>query len=84
MPFLGLDCGHNEKETDMPQYCVNRTVQANGDHEVHAEGCIYWPHPQNVQPLGWHAFCQPAVQAARAFYYQVNGCRTCSTGCHTQ
>ncbi|TAJ58794.1 MAG: hypothetical protein EPO53_31595 [Variovorax sp.] len=68
----------------MPQYCVNRSEQPNGDHEVHAEGCRYWPHPSNVLPLGWHASCQPAVQAARVYYHQVNGCRTCSLPCHTQ
>lgn len=68
----------------MPQYCVNRTEQSNGDHEVHAEGCRFWPQPQNALPLGWHSTCSTAVQTARQYYRQVNGCIHCATACHTQ
>lgn len=68
----------------MANYCVNKQVQYNGDHEVHREGCTYWPAPQNVQPLGTFYSCQGAVAAARAYYHQVNGCAFCSPACHTQ
>lgn len=68
----------------MPEYCVNRTEQTNGDHEVHVRGCVYWPAPSNVQPLGLHSTCVTAVQAAHQYYRQVNGCRHCSLPCHTQ
>jgi len=67
----------------MPQYCVNRQEQPNGDHEVHAEGCTFWPSPPNAQLLGWHSDCVPAVQAARSYFYRVNGCKFCSLLCHT-
>jgi len=68
----------------MAEYCVNKTEQANGDHEVHERGCVYWPAPQNAQLLGNHANCAGAVTAARGYFRQVNGCRTCSRPCHTQ
>lgn len=67
----------------MPQYCVNKTAQLNGDHEVHAQGCIFWPHPVNTLSLDWHEDCRSAMQTARAFYRQVNGCRYCSPACNT-
>jgi hypothetical protein len=68
----------------MANYCVNRGQQSNGDHEVHKEGCQYWPTPANVQILGGHSNCTDAVRAARVYYTQVNGCKTCSLPCHTQ
>lgn len=68
----------------MPEYCVNKRQQANGDHEVHEKGCIWWPDPPNVQPLGWHASCALAVLAAKRIYPQSNGCKRCSLSCHTQ
>ena len=55
----------------MPQYCVNKTAQLNGDHEVHAQGCIFWPHPVNTLSLDWHEDCRSAMQTARAFYRQA-------------
>lgn len=68
----------------MSEYCVNKAAQANGDHEVHERGCIYWPSPANVQPLGNHVGCSSAVRAASQYFRQVNGCKTCSNPCHTQ
>jgi hypothetical protein len=68
----------------MDDYCVNKQAQRNGDHEVHKKGCTYWPSAQNVHPLGRFATCRDAVAAARAYYFQVNGCATCSRACHTQ
>ncbi|MDE0775107.1 MAG: hypothetical protein OSB43_02370 [Nocardioides sp.] len=69
----------------MPNYCVNKAQQANGDHEVHDltsnKGCL--PSPANQQALGYHSGCASAVQAARSFFVQVNGCRWCAPTCHT-
>jgi len=62
----------------MDDYCVNKNVQTNGDHEVHKSGCVYWPAPANVQLLGQHSSCASAVRAARGYFTQVNGCKTCS------
>lgn len=67
----------------MDQYCVNMQAQANGDHEVHKEGCTYMPLPQNQHYLGYHANCYGAVIAARLHYPRANGCAFCSLSCHT-
>lgn len=67
----------------MYQYCVNKVAQANGDNEVHKEGCAYMPLPQNQHYLGYHSGCQGAVLAARVYYRRANGCAFCSPVCHT-
>lgn len=67
----------------MDYYFVNRQAQANGDHEVHKQTCAYLPSPLNQLALGFHANCHSAVQAARAYYWQSNGCYWCSQQCHT-
>jgi hypothetical protein len=66
----------------MKKYYVNNNAQPNGDHEVHQEGCIWMP--QNRTYLGEFSNCKPAVEAAKKYHRQVNGCRTCSNECHTQ
>ncbi|MCC6913206.1 MAG: hypothetical protein IT566_05845 [Rhodospirillaceae bacterium] len=67
----------------MPNYCVNKNAQANGDHEVHRDGCSYLPAPANQHYLGNHLTCQSAVLAAKQVYRQSNGCAYCSPACHT-
>ena len=66
----------------MKKYYVNNNAQPNGDHEVHHEGCIWLP--QNKTHLGEFSNCKPAVEAAKKYHRQVNGCKTCSNECHTQ
>ncbi len=69
----------------MPQYYVNRNVQANGDHEVHqTTGCPYPADEPNRIYLGHFANCHGAVTEARKYYTQVNGCAYCAPDCHTQ
>ena len=71
----------------MPTFVVNRNEQANGDHEVHntTTGCTFMPAPSNQINLGTHSNCQSAVAAAKQQlpYKRVNGCKYCSTACHT-
>ena len=67
----------------MPRYYVNRNAKANGDHEVHVADCIYLPLPKNQYFLGVFDDCSAAVFAAKEVYTQVNGCKTCSSACHT-
>ena len=68
----------------MPFYCVNKTAQANGDHEVHTLDCYYVPARNNRHDLGQFASCHGAVAKAQKDYYsQSNGCRSCSLSCHT-
>lgn len=68
----------------MAHYYVNKNAQANGDHEVHEEGCSWLPAVENRIYLGIHATCASAVLEARKYYDQVNGCYHCSYPCHTQ
>jgi hypothetical protein len=65
----------------MYDYYVNNNAQANGDHEVHKEGCIYMP--SNKKHLGKFATCSGAVSEAKKTYSRANGCKTCSLECHT-
>ncbi|WP_417729678.1 hypothetical protein [Roseovarius sp.] len=67
----------------MASYYVNDNAQANGDHEVHRDGCSYMPSVANRTYLGEHAACDTAVAAARKRYRQSNGCFYCSRPCHT-
>lgn len=64
------------------RYYVNTTPQANGDHEVHKEGCSRMPEAGNRIYLGDFGGCRTAIIAARAFFQQSNGCYDCSQECH--
>jgi len=68
----------------MANYYVNVNQQSNGDHEVHTTGCSFTPLPENRIYLGSFVSCGPAVQQARSYYSQVNGCYFCCNACHTQ
>jgi hypothetical protein len=67
----------------MAKYYVNKNAQSNGDHEVHKADCKYLPLEGNRVYLGDFESCSPAVKKARDHYTQVNGCKTCSSACHT-
>ena len=64
-------------------FYVNRQSQSNGDHEVHKADCPYLPNAENRIYLGDFTTCYGAVQEARKYYSQVNGCYYCSRDCHT-
>lgn len=67
----------------MKAYYVNKQAQANGDHEVHHEGCLYLPFPGNRIDLGNYSSCHEAVKEAKKTYPQSNGCFYCCRDCHT-
>ncbi|WP_127139396.1 hypothetical protein [Flagellimonas oceanensis] len=67
----------------MKRYYVNKRAQANGDHEVHKEGCTWLPSVENRIYLGSFTNCKDAVKEAKKHYRQVNGCYYCSNECHT-
>lgn len=67
----------------MTNYYVNKTAQANGDHEVHYEKCTYLPKTEHRLNLGMHPTCHLAVIRAREIYPTSNGCYYCSNPCHT-
>lgn len=65
----------------MALYYVNNDAQSNGDHEVHKDGCAWMP--SNKKYLGDHSSCYTAVAEAKKTYRTANGCKHCSTQCHT-
>lgn len=67
----------------MAKYYVNNTAQANGDHEVHKDGCYWLTLVSSKKDLGYHYGCESAVREAKKTYKQSNGCIHCSKECHT-
>ncbi|HZV69821.1 MAG TPA: hypothetical protein VFG10_09760 [Saprospiraceae bacterium] len=67
----------------MARYYVNQNAQANGDHEVHKQGCSYMPLPHNSTYLGDFSNCKDAVRESKKTYTKSNGCYYCSKECHT-
>jgi hypothetical protein len=66
----------------MAKYRVNRiALSPRYDHEVHKEGCQWWPTQSYIE-LGEHNSCITAVSAAKIHYADANGCATCSPQCH--
>ncbi|UKT65826.1 hypothetical protein [Pedobacter mucosus] len=68
----------------MANYRLNLNQQANGDYEVHENGCTYYP-TQNYDDLGYYSSCALAVTAAKQKQpsKKINGCVHCSKSCHT-
>jgi hypothetical protein len=67
----------------MASYYVNKNPQPNFDHEVHKSACSYLPAAENRKYLGEFSSCQPAVEKAKTFYAQSDGCAFCCPECHT-
>lgn len=60
------------------EYYVNKQAQDNGDHEVHKSDCSYMPDYDNRLYLGSFNNCHDAVQEAKKYYAQSNGCYYCT------
>ena len=67
----------------MLNYYVNDNEQNNGDHEVHRDSCHYLPLIVSKAYLGVFINAVPAVQEARKYYRQVNGCAYCCPEANT-
>ena len=67
----------------MARYYVNNNPQPNGDHEVHEQGCYWLSIARDVKYLGLHSNCHSAVKEAKTYYSKANGCKICSSDCHT-
>lgn len=67
----------------MYKYYVNDNEQNNGDHEVHRDGCSYLPLIVSKTYLGLFDNAKPAVEQAKKYYSQSNGCATCSPEANT-
>ncbi|RYB91659.1 hypothetical protein EUA93_16000 [Nocardioides oleivorans] len=57
----------------------------NGYHDIHdvTANKLRLLTTRNRRDLGHHASCFPAVQAAKAYYSLVSGCRWCASAGHT-
>jgi hypothetical protein len=66
-------------------YYLNGRAQSNGDHEVHKEGCVYMPLPENRVLIGNFNNCKDAVEEAKRKYdgIKINGCFYCANSCRT-
>lgn len=65
-------------------YYVHTSKDAQGDYEVHCEGCSHMPLPLNRKLLGAFGSCAVAVKKAGSLGYNpANGCYWCCRGCHT-
>lgn len=63
-------------------FYVNSNAQPNGDHEVHRSGCSWLPSAENRVYLGCFSTSREAVNAAREYYRQVDGCCFCCPESH--
>ena len=68
----------------MKKYYVNKNAQKNGDHEVHTLDCSYLPKPENRQYLGTFSSCHRAVEEAKKYYSNSDGCAYCCSECHNR
>jgi len=68
----------------MARFCVNKHAQPTGEHEVHNldVGCGHLPALQNQRLLGNYPTCFEAIEKAKLFYSNVDGCAYCANGCH--
>lgn len=60
------------------RFYVDKDSGADGNHEVHADGCILMPEPQRCRMLGLHHNHRTAVSEAKALYSQSHACFYCN------
>ena len=60
-------------------YVVDNIAQPNGSHEVHIQGCAYFP--SSITPLGFHTTCQGALRQASRVFEKSIGCALCAPEC---
>ena len=63
-------------------FYVNSNAQPNGDNEVHRSDCSWLPSAENRVYLGCFSTSREAVNAAREYYRQVDGCCFCCPESH--
>ena len=68
----------------LKHYYINRRAQLTGEREVHAEDCVYLPDIMNREYLGMFESPQKAVEEARKYYFNVDGCYFCCYPAHTR
>lgn len=68
----------------MKDYYVNTNSQTTGEHEVHSSECCYLPSELNRIYLGSFLTNKEAVEKAKYYYHDVDGCYFCCNDCHTR
>ena len=63
-------------------YYVNRVAQLTGEHEVHVSTCRFLPSVANRIFLGYFSNSQEALDAAKRYYNNVDGCYFCCSDSH--
>lgn len=66
----------------MPNYYLNQNPQSTGEHEVHKQGCSWFP--SSVLSLGSFSDAVPAVRHAKSLGYNADGCYYCCREAHTR
>lgn len=67
---------------NVEDYYVNNESQDTGEHEVHTVSCYYLPEKKTY--LGCFDNCNDAVEKAKTYYRNVDGCVYCCPKCHKQ
>jgi hypothetical protein len=60
----------------MAHYFINNHAQPNGDHEMHALGCVRMPADKRY--LGNYECTGEAMLEARKEFWQATGCLSCA------
>ena len=68
----------------LKKYYISKNARSNGDHEIHAELCMFLPQVDNRQFLGKFISCTDAMVEAKKHYFSANACKRCSENCRTQ
>lgn len=66
----------------MANYYVSKKA-ANGDHNVHKEGCPRLPKPENRLFLGYFSSGEGTVEEAKKYYAASDGCCFCAGEKHS-
>jgi len=53
----------------------------NNDHEVHKASCYLLPLKDRID-IGVHPDCEQAMEAAKKFFDNIDGCAWCIPECH--
>ncbi len=59
------------------KYYVNKNAQSTGEHEVHKGTCSFLPPSYHCQYLGEFSSDYSALEVAKRYYTNVDGCAYC-------
>jgi len=61
----------------MDKYYVDKSVQLDGNHALHKEGCGMYISQNNKFHIGVLSDCDQAVEKARLLFSNIEGCKDC-------